>query len=380
MRNADHDRVLKCDMRCDAVGKRILVRAPNWLGDNVLAAPALLALRKACRGAYVAVVVRDSMADLWRMLPVDDVIPFARVAGLRGLGTRWRVACDVRKRCFDTALIFPNSFDAALVPWLARVPERVGWTTDGRWLLVNRRIPFPRHLNGQSQARRYVYLVEQWLDRTLDVPLEVRLTVPAEARAEVAAAMTGWPPVVIGLSPSATYGTAKCWLPERFAEVACRAHRDLGARVVIVGGPGDRSRCAHVAAVIADMAPDAASWCENLAGRTDVCALAAWLERCTCLVTNDTGAMHVAAAVGTPVVAIFGPTDWRETAPLGTGHHLIRASVPCGPCHRRTCHLDHRCMKSVSVEEVYQAVADVCATRLQVGSHVTAYSPSQGVA
>ncbi|MCX7847262.1 MAG: lipopolysaccharide heptosyltransferase II [bacterium] len=341
----------------------MLVRAPNWLGDSVLAAPAVVALRGALPGAHVAVLAREGVADFWRMLPVDEVISFGRVGGWGGVRARWETARVVRAKRFGVALILPNSFDAALVPWLAGVPTRVGWGTDGRWLLINQRIPFPHRLEGQSQARRYVYLVEQWLGYALEQALEVRLAVPGEARAEVAAATVGWPGCVIGLNPGATYGTAKCWLPDRFAEIACRAHARLGARVVIVGGAGDRSRCEWVFSLISQAAGDAGTWCVNLAGTTSVCTLAAWLERCSCLVTNDTGAMHVAAAVGTPVVAIFGPTDWRTTAPLGDGHRLIRASVPCAPCLRRVCEIDHRCMKSVSVEEVWEAVMQVCAQR-----------------
>lgn len=345
--------------------QRILLRAPNWLGDNVLAAPAVLALRAAHPDAHLAVLVRDSMADFWRMLPVDVIIPFPRVRGLRGLAQRWYTARTVRRMAFDAAVILPNSFDSALVPWLAGIPRRAGWATDARWLLLNQRVPFPDHLNDQSQARRSIYLLETWLGAPLQATFDIRLDVPADARKKIAAATAGWPPLLIGLNPGATYGSAKCWLPERFAAIACRAHAELGARVIIVGGAGDKPRCDLVMSCITQSAPDATAWCTNLAGATSICELAAWLERCACLVTNDTGAMHVAAAVGTPVAAIFGPTDWRCTAPLGSGHRLIRSPVSCAPCLRRECSIDHRCMTAVSVDDVWQAVYSLTSQRAQ---------------
>lgn len=342
--------------RGTACAPRILLRVPNWLGDNVLAAPAVVALRMALPGAHLAVLVREAMADFWRMLPIDEIITFPAARGVRGLQLRWQTAQAVRRGQFDAAVILPNSFDSALIPWLARIPRRAGWVTDARGLLINQRVPFPRHLNEQSQSQRYIYLLEQFLGSPLAAPLDVRLAIPADARAKIAAACSGWQPLVIGLNPGATYGTAKCWLPERFAAIACRAHAGLGAHVIIVGGPGDRPRCELVMTLITQAAPDAPAWCVNLAGATTICELAAWLERCACVVTNDTGAMHVAAAVGTPVAAIFGPTDWRTTAPLGTGHRLIRSPVPCAPCLRRDCSIDHRCMTSVTTDEVWQAV------------------------
>ena len=200
--------------------RRVLLRAPNWLGDNVLAAPAVRAVRAALPQAHLGVLVRDVMADFWRMLPVDEIIAFPPARGWRGVARRWHTARRVRAAQFASAVVLPNSFDSAFVPWLAGVPQRAGWATDGRLFLLNRRIPFPHDLDGASQAKRYVYLLEQWLGQPLHAALNVRLTAPQDAHARVEAACAGQPRIRLALNPGATYGTAKCWLPARFAEIA----------------------------------------------------------------------------------------------------------------------------------------------------------------
>ncbi len=343
--------------------KSILVRAPNWLGDNVLALPAVAALCRMRPAAHVTVLVRDTMADFWRMTPAHDVIPFRAQRGLAGLADRWRLARELRQHGFGSALILPNSFDSALIPWLARIPRRVGWASDARGALLTERVPRPEHLRGQNQSLCYLYLVEQFLGERVTDSNDCRLKIAQAAIDAVQARSAALPALLLGLNPGATYGAAKCWLPERFAEVAVQAHAELGAGVLIVGGPGDARVCAEVAQLIARQAPDAAIWCLNLAGQTNLCELAAWLRQCACLVTNDTGGMHLAAVAGTRVVAIFGPTDWRETAPLGEGHVLLRGDVDCAPCCKRECATDHRCMTAVTVAQVWQAVQGMLPSR-----------------
>jgi len=332
------------------------MRAPNWLGDNVLALPAVAALCHMRPAARVTVLVRDTMADFWRMTPAHDVIPFRVRRGPAGLADRWRLAHELRPRDFSRALVLPNSFDSALVPWLARIPQRVGWASDARGVLLTQRVPRPEHLRGQNQSLGYVYLIEQFLGERVADSHAGGLNIEPTVVGAVQARRAALPALLLGLNPGATYGAAKCWLPERFAEVAVRAHAERGAGVLIVGGPGDARVCAGVAHMIARHAPDAATWCVNLAGQTNLCELAAWLRQCFCVVTNDTGGMHLAAAAGTRVVAIFGPTDWRETAPLGAGHVLVRGAADCAPCCKRACATDHRCMTAVTVAQVWQAV------------------------
>ncbi len=306
--------------------------------------------------ARLDVMVRQPMADLWTMTPVDRVLPFAFSRGIKGARDRLRFARELRRESFDTAIVFPNSFDSALVPWLARIPERVGRPTDGRSLLLTKRVPRPENLRVAQQPVHYLHLIETWLGRPINAVMKARLRVPDDVKERVAETRQAWPETIIGLNPGSTYGSAKRWLPERFADIAARCRRELNAHVVIFGGPGDIAACQEVYDYVVRRDADAADWCSNLAGKTTITELAGWLEQCACLVTNDTGAMHVSAAVGTPVVAIFGPTDWTSTAPLGDNHQLIKTDVECAPCMKRECPTDHGCMKSITTDQVWDAV------------------------
>jgi heptosyltransferase-2 len=336
--------------------KNILIRAPNWLGDNVLCLPAVTALRSAMPDAHLAVLVKKSMAGLWEMTVVEEVIPFTCANGPKGLIDRVKIARELKKHDFDTALIFPNSFDSALVPWLARIPRRIGWPTQGRKLLLNNRVVYPHHLDDRQQWERDVFLVTEGLGCSVAVEGSARLTVPIDTQMKIAAVSASRQKPIIALNPGATYGPAKCWLQERYAEVALKIDAELNGSVILVGGPGDVQVCEQIYSMIAEREKTAKRWCLNLAGKTTVTELAGWLEQCACMVTNDTGGMHVSAAVETPVVAIFGPTNWKRTAPLGEGHQLIKATVDCERRCKRTCVADHRCMKSVTVDMVMEAV------------------------
>jgi heptosyltransferase-2 len=336
---------------------RVLLRVPNWLGDSVMALPAVAALRAARPGLSVSVLARSPFDEFWAMTGVNAVVALRVRPGLAGLADRRQMAVALRKQCFDAALILPNSFDSALVPWLARIPARIGRPRDGRSALLTERIPFPRHMRGRHLSRWYAYLVQYWLGVPLEVDYDVRITPPADACEAVGRQRAQLRDCVIGLNPGATYGPAKRWPSERFAEVAVRACRELNASVLTMGGPGDVATCTEVMQAICGLDATAATHCVNVAGRCSLAESAAWLQHCRCLVTNDTGGMHLGAAVGTPVVAIFGPTNPGETSPLGNGHRLIVADVPCGPCLKRECRMDtHRCMESITVDRVWQDV------------------------
>jgi len=315
---------------------RIVVRAPNWLGDVVLSLPAVRDLRRNLPGAGVTVLARPSVAELYRAVPeVDEVVISAGVradaAALRGR--------------HDLGILLPNSFGSALALALARVPERWGWSTDARGLLLTRAAPVPAQIRGQNQVYYYrAMLAAMGLD--VSSPPQTSLSCPPAWDARAAelldhAAAGGW----IGVSPGAHFGSAKRWLPERFAAVAQRLAAESGAGVAVLGAPSERALTAQVAAQV--KAPVA-----DLGGRTTLSELVGVLGRLRLLITNDSGAMHVAAALGTPVVAVIGPTDWRETAPVGRAHRLLREPVHCSPCLLRECPIDHRCMRRVTVSRV----------------------------
>jgi len=336
---------------------KILLRAPNWLGDIILVMPAVNALREALPDAKISVLVKESMADFWRMTCVDNVISFSEKSS--GIVGRRKLAGKLKKEKFDSVLIFPNSFDSAFVPWLAGIPERVGWPSDGRGFLLNNKISKPDHLKDKRQFLSYVYLVEKWLGKEVDAKTELSLKIPEEDRGAIKNELANFSAPIIGLNPGATYGSAKCWPAEYYAELSLKFHKEKNANIIIVGGPGDTKTCEDIFNCIEKEYPGAKSWCKNLSGKTSICRLAAWLEQCSFLITNDTGGMHVSAAVGTPVAAIFGPTDWSSTAPLGPNHKLIKTDADCAPCLKRECPTDHHCMTSIKPEKVWKEIKDM---------------------
>lgn len=332
---------------------RILVRGTNWVGDALLMTPALAAVRRTFPKAHLSLLVRPWVADLFRGNPaVDEILLYESGGAHRGLRGKLRLARQLRRRRFDLAVLFQNAFDAALLAWLARIPERVGFATQGRGPLLTRAVPLPPELRTRHQMEYYLGLV-----RALgfpEGPAEPVLVVSAEEQERADALLReagcdGTAPIV-ALNPGAVYGSAKRWPAERYAALADRLTVE-GCRPLLVGSPSDARAAAEVRAASAH--PEALA---DLTGRTDLKALAGILRRCGAFVTNDTGAMHVAAAAGTPLVAIFGPTDPITTAPVSRRATLLRHPVFCSPCLLRECPIDHRCMRGVSVEEVHRAV------------------------
>ncbi len=332
---------------------RLLVRTPNWLGDAVMALPALAALRAHYPGAVLAAAGPAPLAPLLAAAPgVDEVVGVVR----GGRGARRREAEALRRGAFDAAVLLPNSFGSAWTVRRAGIPER--WGFAGRWrrALLTRAVTPPRRgLGPVHQADRYLALV-----RGLGVEpvgAEPRLEAPAalRARARTLLAAAGddegrpW----VGMAPGAAYGHAKRWPPTRYAGVAARLMREGGARVVLLGSVHDRDAGRAIESTLA-AGTRRDPGVLNLIGRTDLPALIGLLAECRTLIAGDSGAMHLAAALGVPVTAIFGPTDERLTAPIG-GHAVLTHPVWCRPCFFRDCPIDHRCMTRISEDRVLAA-------------------------
>jgi len=318
-------------------GERLLVRAPNWVGDVVLSLPALRDLRRAFPQARLTVLARPWVAELYGAVREVDAVEESR-------GHRHDVAA-LRGR-FDLAVLLPNSFSSALVTWRAAIPGRWGYATDGRGPLLTRRCGVPSSVRGRSQVYYYRAMLEG-LGLVTEGPPDASLRCPEPWGAQAAALLPDEGPW-IGVNPGAFFGTAKRWLPERFAAVADLVARRLGAKVAIVGGAAERPLGQAIAA---QMKAEARLLC----GETTLGALVGVLARLRLLLTNDSGPMHLAAALGTPLVAVFGSTDWTETAPLGGAATIVREDVDCAPCLLRECPIDHRCMTRVGVDRVASA-------------------------
>jgi lipopolysaccharide heptosyltransferase II len=315
---------------------RILIRAPNWLGDSVITVPAVQAIKAGRPDAHITIAAPEKIASVWKLVPdVDEILPikagslFSTVNAIRGHPR------------FDAAILFPNSLRAALEVWLAGVPRRVGFAGHHRRWLLNQIVPDEPHLGPiRHQVYRYFRMARQ-LGGPARRP-ELRKFLP-RVRANNA-------PAKVGLCPGAEYGPAKRWLPERFAEVAKAVAGERAVQWILFGTAADAERGAAIATALGGE-------CQNRIGQTTLDELAAELGECALLLTNDTGTMHLATLIGIPVVAVFGSTEPRLTGPLGTGHDVIRHQVECSPCFLRECPIDFRCMKAISVEEVVAAVS-----------------------
>lgn len=331
----------------------LVVLSPNWLGDAVMALPALADLRRHFADARLTVAARASVAALFRMVPgVDEVLTLPGRGGLAALTSWGQDAAALAAGGFDTALLFPNSFASALVVSRAGIAERWGLATDGRRRLLTRTAPRPRGY--AHQADYYQALV-----KALGVengPQHARVEVPPR----VASPAPPGPFVV--LAPGAAYGKAKQWPPERFAEVAALAMAERHWSVVLVGSRADARVCARIAALATRSVAGSAAEMVDLSGRTSLAELVAVLAGARAVVSNDSGAMHLAGAVGALVVAIFGATNERRTSPLTRGPgspapRILATDVWCRPCMLRECPIDHRCMTGISARDVLDALA-----------------------
>ena len=336
--------------------QRILVRAPNWIGDAVMCEPALRGLRSLFPPAELTILAKPSIAELYTGCSgVDQVLVYDDKGTHVGIAGKWALAGLLRRHHFDLAVLFQNAFEAAFLAWLAGIPRRYGYATDGRVLFLTQPVAVPRPESLVHQVEYYWNMLKP-LGVSGDAPLPTLHVSTDEDRIvddRLASAGIDSAHLMVGINPGSTYGSAKRWLPERFAEVAQRVVRQLekeagvGVAVAILGGRGEESLGKNIASRLD---------CRSivLSGATTIRELMAVVKRCRLLITNDTGPMHIAAAFGVPIVAVFGPTDSRTTAPYGQEQSVVREPVDCAPCLLRDCPIDHRCMTRISVDRVYE--------------------------
>jgi heptosyltransferase-2 len=328
--------------------RSVLVVCPNWLGDAVLALPTLVNLRRSLPDARISLLTRPGVSDLFRAAPFIDQL--LEIPGRRQLA--WAVN-GLRRQRFELVVLLTNSFRAGLISALAGIPNRVGYATDGRWPLLTVGVSPPRR-GSLHQADYYLGLLRALRWDAWEDPKG--LTLPAdsdeEARRLLAASGVGPEVPLIGLNPGAAYGSAKRWPLERFARAADLLAERRGTAALLFGAPAEVSLTDSIRKIMRGMAID-------LGGRTSLGTFASLLGRCRLLLTNDTGAMHLGAALGVSCVAVFGPTDPRLTGPFGRGHQVLRIPPACSPCRYRDCPIDHRCLRAIDVEAVVAAAESV---------------------
>ena len=322
---------------------------PNWIGDAVMATPALVAIRDSFPGAQVTVVANPLVAELFTFHPgCDRVVRFDKKgshAGLRGL---WTFCRELRHERFDLAILLQNAFEAAIMSALAGIPRRAGYRTDGRGLLLTDGVPTVDKKHGLHHIDYYLQMLGGLGIAGSDGKLRLALTSDEMAGAARQLGAGEW----VAVNPGASYGAAKRWIPERFAAVADGLAREFGVGIVLTGGPGEME-------IGRDIEQAMQSAPLNLIGRTSVRELMAVLNHCRMVVTNDSGPMHIAAAFDVPLVAIFGPTDHTTTSPRADSCRIVRIPVDCAPCMLRECPTDHRCMTGVSADAVLVAAREL---------------------
>ena len=335
------------------INRAVLVKEVNWLGDLVMSLPALRALRAEYSSCRLAVMVRAELGGFFDGLTwIDDVITYTGAPGLR---RTMRTSSAIRRRHFDLAVLFPNSFESALWVTLGGVRQRVGYATDGRRLLLtNHAQPAPDAVAGH-QSRYWLGLVRDTLDITagdevIDHKLEVGVKPLVAMREWLAQRRLRPERSIVAIAPAAAYGPAKEWALVRYAALIDSMADRFDAECVLVGAPEDRAKCDQVAATTRVGAI-------NAAGEISLGEFIALLSLCNGFVGNDSGAMHVAGALGIPTVGIFGSTNPVRTGPLGEHARFLHYPIACSPCLERTCRFDHYdCLRAISPEVVLDAL------------------------
>ena len=328
--------------------QNILVRMPNWLGDLVMATPVLADLRLRFPNARLTAMCKKPIAQLLEHdQHIDELFAFTKPSGWISHLDR-EIVRPLRSSNYDLGVLLTNSLSSAWWFWRGGVRHRLGYPGHFRRFLLDKTPPYPQNIESQHLVVTYKSLLEP-----LGIPISstdpyVHLTTEEVTHAKSLLQKHGWQPkeTLIGINPGAAYGSAKCWLPDRFKELTLRLLGEPHQRILYFG---DHSGAPLVNDICSELKSQRII---NLAGKTTIRELAALIQQCNLLITNDSGPMHLAAAVGTPPLALFGSTSDVKTGPYKLGE-VIHKRVACSPCYKRVCPIDFRCMKRIEVDEVY---------------------------
>jgi len=339
--------------------RRILVKGVNWLGDVVMSLPALRAIRRSFPNARLSVLTKRELAGFFDGIDwIDEVIPYSTRGGIRGIRDRLHVVGEIRSRGFDLAVLFPNSFESALWVTMARVPRRAGYVRDRRGLLLTHKIEPPPHAMNSHQVHYWLAMVRNTIGASgnaQDYAIAADERHLQTMRAWLDAHRNRKDSRLIAVAPAAAFGPAKEWPAAHFVRLIDELAARHDTECVLVGAPGERSRCNQIASGSSNGAIVAA-------GETGVGELIALLKLAGGFVGNDSGAMHLAAALGQPTVGIFGSTNPHRTGPLGPKTKVLWQHLSCSPCIQRTCRFGHyNCLNEITPGHVLEALRSLTA-------------------
>ena len=334
--------------------RSIVVRMPNWIGDLVMATPLLIDLRHAFPNATIAAVCQTNVASLLNNEPtIDTLFSFQRNKGiLRLIKERKALLPFLRRKPYDVGILLTHSFSSAWHFFQGKITHRIGYQKEGRAFLLTHPIPFSEKHKTQHLTLTYKELLNPLGISPSSTP--PRIVVSEKEKEEVLKSLKGLEipsqPKWIGLFPGAGFGTAKCWLPDRFRQVAERLVEADPRHMVLFFG--DRLSEDLIGPICTKLSKRVL----NLAGKTTIRELIAWIAICSVVLTNDSGPMHLADSLGTPLIALFGSTSPHLTGPFHQRNHIIQKNIHCSPCFKRTCPIGRPCMEKIEVDEVIEAI------------------------
>jgi len=337
---------------------RILIRSTNWIGDAIMTTPAVRTIRQNFPNADITLLALPWVADVFSACPhIDHIFIYDKKGRHRGLSGKLRLASELRAEQFEVAFLLQNAFEAALITTLARIPVRAGYTTDGRRFLLTHRVSKHPDIGTKHQVHYYQEMLQGVGLKPGPDSLELYLDSGAVQEADVVlsqAGQGGRP--LIGLNPGAAYGPAKRWPARKYGELGAQLAEATGGLIIIFGTEADKEAAAEISAAAGGQTLD-------LCGKTSLGLALACIDRCQVFITNDSGLMHVAAALKTPLVAVFGSTDHVATGPYSEQATVIRTSLACSPCMKTHCPKEHyQCMEQIAVNEVARAALDFLKT------------------
>lgn len=333
-----------------AAVKRIIIRATNWVGDAVMSLPALEAVGEIFPDSTTTILAKPWVIPIYREHPaVDQILVYRKDGwGLKNLKAMIQTIAVIRRQRFDLAILFQNAFEAALLCYLGGVRFRLGYNTDGRGPLLTHSVMRDSRILNVHQTEYYLSVLRAmgWEAMSRNPRIMVSAEDMKTARELLESMHVRNGDLLVGLSPGAIYGGAKRWPEERFSKIGDLAAQKWGAKILIMGTHKERKICHDVCRKMTQKTI-------NLCGRTNLGEAMGVISLCHYFVTNDSGLMHIAAALGIPTVAIFGSTDLVTTGPKGARTRIVRHETECAPCLKQECPTDHRCMLRIDPEDVW---------------------------